>query len=101
METIKTAHTEEEQKLLEQNSVCTYCHSRNTHFLIHFSSVCRVDAKGQLIIFNGEVKHIKVKTGRTCNFALSRIMGKGLFCCNSATLVCENCNRQRKIDLLD
>ena len=100
MEGIKIALTAEEKKNLEQNSICTYCGSNKTHFLVHFSSVCRIDKKGDLIVFDGNLKKVSVGGFRTSDFALRKIVSLSHCCCKSFIRVCENCNRQSNLGFL-
>lgn len=99
MKEIRIALTAEEEKGLEQNSICTYCGSSRTHFLVHFSSVCRVNKKGDLIVFDGNVKQVLVGGFRTSEFALKKIVSLSNCCCKSFTRVCENCNRMTNLGI--
>ncbi len=87
----------EEEKMLEQNSVCVYCNSRNTYFLRYFLTTCRINKKGEPICMGKNNKPKSLKTKSELEVTIKSLLDNPSVIINSIWVVCKNCGKTRKI----
>ncbi len=91
---------DKEKRLLQQNAVCTYCNSRNVHFLKMANVSYRINALGQplFVIKRKVLKPAFTKSAKAR--VLENIINPRYACITDLYVVCNVCNHTRKIEIV-
>lgn len=87
----------EEKKILQENETCIYCFSKNTYFMRHFNSICRINKDGKPTILgeNGKMKEVSSKA--EVEGSLFAVLSPKTSVSKGFWVICKNCGKHREI----
>lgn len=93
--------TDKEKMFLQQNCTCTYCGSRNTYFVRHFSAVHRLTKCGEPFLYIKDGKKEVIDNGVKAQAFIKATLSQNNAVTLKLWLYCLNCGKNREVELMN